>query len=174
MLAGIGAGGQSAFDGGLGEQGGIGNHGLHSSLHGLYGIGQVANFVLGLDVEPEGKVALAHFVGAIHQLGSGCGDAAGNDPGRQQGEHRRHHAQNGQQARGIGRFFFGSSTGLFDQLVLQVAKVEHRLVVGALAGAQFALQQGSKVGLFGVGLDQFKGLVLRHQIGRAGALDLGQ
>ena len=173
MFAGIGTCGQPAFHRGLRQQRGVRNHGLHGGLHGLDGVGQIADFVLGADVQRKGKVALGHFAGTLNQLGRGRGNAAGNDPTGGNRYHGGKHTQNGEQAYGAGGLLFCYCAGLFNQAVLQVAEIQHRLVVFVLGFAQLAGEQGHEVRLLGICFDQLQGFFLRGHIGRPAGLDLG-
>ena len=97
MLGGVGAGGQLALDGSLGQHARVRDHGLHRRLHGAQRLGQFADFVVLVQRQRVAEITGGHFIGVLHELVGGGGDAAGDQPaqcGTQRcGQHRQYQQQ---------------------------------------------------------------------------------
>ena len=103
MLAGIGAGGQLAVDGGAGQQGGIGGHHLHRLLYLADSAHHLAHLVLRFRLEFELEVARGHLLRGIDHLIDRPGDAAGDEESQQNSQGEGSQGQGHDDVGGLGR-----------------------------------------------------------------------
>ena len=140
VLGGVGAGGQLALDGSLGQHARVRDHGLHRRLHGAQRLGQFADFVVLVQRQRVAEITGGHFIGVLHELVSGGCDAAGDQPAQCGTQRRGQHRQYQQQAFCVSSHLFCCLAPCLHQGVLTFCQGSNGSDVVGLAVAQGARQ----------------------------------